>query len=100
MSRKPTRAGDAALGMNAQLTRRDFLGSALLASGSLLLAGATPVELFAGSDDFTGMAALANTALQTAIPGKFCRQVTRSATASMILCQRISPIPARSTIAS
>jgi len=40
--------------MNVQVTRRDFLGSALLASGSLLLAGATPVELFAGSDDFTG----------------------------------------------
>jgi spermidine dehydrogenase len=46
--------GDAALGIEAQITRRDFLGSALLASGSALLAGTTPAELLAESDDFTG----------------------------------------------
>ena len=51
---KPTRAGDAALGIDAPITRRDFLGSALLASGSVLLTGATPAQLLAGNDDFTG----------------------------------------------
>ena len=40
--------------MDERITRRDFLGSALLASGSVLLAGATPVELLANDDDFTG----------------------------------------------
>lgn len=40
--------------MEAPITRRDFLGSALLASGSVLLAGATPAELLAENDDFTG----------------------------------------------
>jgi len=29
--------GDAALGMNSRITRRDFVGSTLLASGALLL---------------------------------------------------------------
>lgn len=47
-------AGDRALGMDERITRRDFLGSALLASGSVLLAGATPAELLANDDDFTG----------------------------------------------
>src|SRR5262245_39005325 len=54
MGKKSTRPGDAALGMDARITRRDFIGSTLLASGSLLLAGATPAELLAGNDDFTG----------------------------------------------
>jgi spermidine dehydrogenase len=40
--------------MDANITRRDFLGSALLASGSMLLAGATPAQLLAETDDFTG----------------------------------------------
>lgn len=40
--------------MEAPITRRDFLGSALLASGSLLLAGATPAELLVQNDEFTG----------------------------------------------
>ena len=51
---KPTRAGDAALGIDAPITRRDFLGSALLASGSVLLTGAPPAQLMARNDDFTG----------------------------------------------
>ena len=45
---------DAALGMEAAITRRDFLGSTLLASGAVLLAGMTPAELLAGRDEFTG----------------------------------------------
>jgi spermidine dehydrogenase len=40
--------------MAASITRRDFLGSALLASGSALLAGLTPRELLVQDDDFTG----------------------------------------------
>jgi len=40
--------------METSITRRDFLGSALLASGSALLAGITPAELLARDDDFTG----------------------------------------------
>lgn len=51
---KSIRAADAALGLESQITRRDFLGSVLLASGSVLLAGATPAERLAASDDFTG----------------------------------------------
>jgi spermidine dehydrogenase len=50
---KPTRTSDAALGMEAPITRRDFLGSVLLASGSLLLGDATPAQLVAGNE-FTG----------------------------------------------
>jgi spermidine dehydrogenase len=42
--------------MEARVTRRDFLGSALLASGSVLLAGASPAELLAANDTFTGYA--------------------------------------------
>jgi spermidine dehydrogenase len=46
---------DKALGMDASITRRDFLGSVLLASGSALLGGRTPRELVAdNNDDFTG----------------------------------------------
>ena len=41
---------------DAHITRRDFLGSTLLASGAALLGGANPVELLADQmkDDFTG----------------------------------------------
>lgn len=42
------------LGDDARVTRRDFLGSTLLASGSLLLEGLTPEQLLAAKDDFTG----------------------------------------------
>src|ERR1700722_8497252 len=51
---KNVRSGDAALGMEAPITRRDFLGSTLLASGAMLLGGAAPAELLADRDDFTG----------------------------------------------
>lgn len=40
--------------MQTPITRRDFLGSTLLASGSVLLGPLTPEELFARRDDFTG----------------------------------------------
>ncbi len=55
MKQKP---GDQALGMSSQITRRDFLGSTLLASGAALLEGLTPLQLLAqknaASDDWTG----------------------------------------------
>src|SRR5229473_7785902 len=54
MSPKPTISGDTSLGMNDPITRRDFLGSALLASGALLLESTTPAELLAVGDEFTG----------------------------------------------
>ena len=46
--------GDAALGMQAPITRRDFLGSTLLASGAMLLNSKAPAQLLAGKDEFTG----------------------------------------------
>jgi spermidine dehydrogenase len=52
--RSASQPGDAALGMHAPITRRDFLGSTLLASGALLLEAVTPAELLAEADDFTG----------------------------------------------
>src|SRR5271169_842795 len=42
-----TEAGDHAIGMDASITRRDFLGSALLASGAGLLNGWDPAQLLA-----------------------------------------------------
>src|SRR5277367_5031651 len=40
-------AGDGALGMDAAITRRDFLGATLLASGAGLLGGLNPAQLLA-----------------------------------------------------
>ena len=40
--------------MDSPITRRDFLGSTLLASGAVLLSGATPTQLLAEKDEFTG----------------------------------------------
>jgi spermidine dehydrogenase len=40
--------------MNSQITRRDFLGSTLLASSAALLNGVTPMEMLAAGDDWTG----------------------------------------------
>ncbi|MGB7329834.1 MAG: NAD(P)-binding protein, partial [Terriglobales bacterium] len=47
---------DASLGADSPITRRDFLGSVLLASGAALLGPATPAELLAAKneDNFTG----------------------------------------------
>jgi spermidine dehydrogenase len=51
---KNTRA-DHALGMSAEITRRDFLGSTLLASGAALLRGLSPAQLLgADVDDWSG----------------------------------------------
>jgi spermidine dehydrogenase len=46
--------GDATLGMGECITRRDFLGSMLLASGAVLLESVTPAKLLAEKDEFTG----------------------------------------------
>jgi spermidine dehydrogenase len=53
---KTHRLGDLALGMNSSITRRDFLGSTLLASGALLLESHEPAQLLAmnATDDWTG----------------------------------------------
>jgi hypothetical protein len=40
----PAVSGDAALGIEAHITRRDFLGSTLLASGAVLLEAMIPWE--------------------------------------------------------
>ena len=56
MTLKPV-SGDTNLGMNDAITRRDFLGSTLLASGALLFKSITPAELLAAGtteDEFTG----------------------------------------------
>ncbi len=48
------RPEDRTLGMESQITRRDFLGSTLLASGAILLEGLTPTQLLAAKDEWTG----------------------------------------------
>ena len=40
--------------MDSQITRRDFLGSTLLASGAALLGNVTPAQLLQEKDEFTG----------------------------------------------
>jgi len=51
---KRPQSDENALGMNTEITRRDFLGSTLLASGAVLLNGIAPAELLASDDDWTG----------------------------------------------
>jgi spermidine dehydrogenase len=53
-SNKNLAAGADALGMNSEITRRDFLGSTLLASGAVLLDGVVPAQLLGSTDDWTG----------------------------------------------
>jgi spermidine dehydrogenase len=50
--------GERAMGMTAAITRRDFLGSTLLASGAALLGGLTPAQLLAQGDDWSGYGAV------------------------------------------
>lgn len=50
---KDNRPGDDALGMNAPIERRDFLNSALIASGAALLGSVAPRQLLA-KEDWTG----------------------------------------------
>src|SRR5580704_15997057 len=45
--RKHSGSDDQAIGMDASITRRDFLGATLLASGATLLNGLNPAELLA-----------------------------------------------------
>jgi spermidine dehydrogenase len=45
---------DKSLGMNRSISRRDFLNSTLLASGSLLMTSAAPLQLLAEEEDWTG----------------------------------------------
>jgi len=45
---------DNALNTNTRITRRDFIGSTLLASGSVLLGNASPIDLLENRDEFTG----------------------------------------------
>jgi hypothetical protein len=40
--------------MASPITRRDFLGSTLLASGACLLEGLAPSQLLAAKDEWTG----------------------------------------------
>ena len=54
MPPKSCASGDATLGLNSPISRRDFLGSTLLASGAVLLGNASPGELLADTDEFTG----------------------------------------------
>src|SRR6185295_14533672 len=54
MHPKAPSSKEVTLGLNSPMTRRDFLGSTLLASGAVLLGNATPGELLAGTDEFTG----------------------------------------------
>ena len=54
MGNKSTEASDHALGMQARIRRRDFLNSTLLASGSALLKGLTPLELLAQQPSWGG----------------------------------------------
>ncbi len=55
--KNPRSGSDRALGMEQGITRRDFLNASLLASGGLLLNGASPASLLAAKqadDDWTG----------------------------------------------
>jgi spermidine dehydrogenase len=53
-SQKPREPGSPGPGSDSQITRRDFLGSTLLASGAALLGSLTPIQLLAVEDNFTG----------------------------------------------
>lgn len=53
--RNKHQTGDESLGMDAPITRRDFLGSTLLASGAALLSERAPAQT---PDDFTGYGGL------------------------------------------
>jgi spermidine dehydrogenase len=52
---KPSNRGDdKSLGMDQRISRRDFLNSTLLASGSLLMTSVTPGQLLGEDDDWSG----------------------------------------------
>ena len=54
MSNRAKSQSDCSLGMDQRITRRDYLNSALLASGSVLLNAACPLDLLAQQEDWDG----------------------------------------------
>jgi spermidine dehydrogenase len=61
MTRQPhLSSAERALGMHTAITRRDFLGATLMASGAALLSGLAPIELLAqlDKDDWSGYGAI------------------------------------------
>jgi spermidine dehydrogenase len=54
VSDKERTSQDRALGLDQPISRRDFLNSTLLASGALLMSSASPLQLMAKEDDWTG----------------------------------------------
>jgi spermidine dehydrogenase len=59
---KPNESGDAALGLNTSIERRDLLNSTLLAAGSMLLSSIAPFQLLA-EEDWTGYGGVGDYAL-------------------------------------
>ncbi|HXC86851.1 MAG TPA: NAD(P)-binding protein [Candidatus Cybelea sp.] len=57
---KKASSGDRAIGMDASITRRDFLGSALLASGASALNGLNPAQILATAGAFSAADAQAD----------------------------------------
>ena len=51
---KSNQPGDNALGLNKRICRRDFLNSALLASGGMLLKSLTPLQLLGQAPSWGG----------------------------------------------
>ena len=81
---KSSLAESSNLGMEANITRRDFLGSALLASGSALLGGVAPAELLAQNDDFTGYGGIGDYSTANGNTLDVLEQVMRFVTARTI----------------
>src|ERR1700732_2998919 len=52
---RPTAAADEKLGAHTEITRRDFVGSALLGSGSVLLGMASPASVRTAAAQTTGL---------------------------------------------
>jgi spermidine dehydrogenase len=51
---KSSKPSESSLGTDARISRRDFIGSTLLASGFVLLGNASPIDLLEQTDEFTG----------------------------------------------
>jgi spermidine dehydrogenase len=54
MTKSDNSHADAALGMRAGITRRDFINSTLIGSGGVLITSLAPAQLFAGRPDWDG----------------------------------------------
>jgi len=57
---------NSALGMDHDITRRDFMNATLLASGGTALSGLTPYQIMAqmGKDNWTGYGAVGDSFVQ------------------------------------